>query len=86
MAGLELSSRSGLSESKGSARNVWVWRQSTELENVKSDGSGPAQCDEHDNEGHVDDSCGGRAARAEPAGANRNRRGREGDNDEHDDE
>jgi hypothetical protein len=27
---------------------------------------GPAQCDEHDNEGHDDNSCGGRAGRSSP--------------------
>jgi hypothetical protein len=42
MAGLELSSRYGSSENAGSARNVRVWHQSTELDNVKSDDAAAA--------------------------------------------
>ena len=32
IAGLELSTRYGSSENTGSARNLWVWHQSTELD------------------------------------------------------
>jgi hypothetical protein len=37
MAELELASRCGSSENVGSASDVWVWHQSTELDNAKSD-------------------------------------------------
>jgi hypothetical protein len=42
MAGLELQSWYGSSENVESASSVWVWNQSTELENVKSDDAAAA--------------------------------------------
>jgi hypothetical protein len=42
MAGLELSFRSWSSENAGSASYVWLWHQSAELKNVKSDDAAAA--------------------------------------------
>jgi hypothetical protein len=42
IAGLELSSRYGSSENTGSARNVWAWHQSTELDKKCNDAAAAA--------------------------------------------
>ena len=42
IAGLELPSRSGSSENAGSASNVWVWHQSTELDKKSDDAAAAA--------------------------------------------